>query len=389
MRQFILPIIAAAVAATAGAQSTAPKTLQVLWQAGGGDSDSSFADISMIKVGPNGDVVTWDRRSSALRLFNDAGKLVRVIGRTGSGPGEYKGISGMAYGADGRFYVWDSGNARINVYKANGDFEQQMRLPISSFSTNDGLFIDTQGRAWFRFVIFDRTGAGKTTPAWIRMKTTNGVVIDTVKAPELPASDPQLIARNGGSMSSYVLPYGRVHSFALTAAGELMTARGDKYEVDVPYRGRTVKLERAYKPVPVPAGERDEARARIEKNFRQLQPGWTWPSTPIPSVKPAIQSATGAIDGRVWVQLYTESEKFTPEPPATSDKNALPPPTYRPANRKWDVFEPDGRYIGTVTAARNIDVRVMRGDFAWGISYDEDDVPTLVKLKVVPGFGSG
>ena len=386
MRPLFLSLLVAASAASA--QSAAPKTLQVMWQAGGGDSDASLANISMIKVGPNGDVVVWDRTSSVLRLYNDAGKAVRVIGRTGSGPGEYKGISGMAYGADGRFYVWDSGNARLNAYKPNGDFEQQMRLPITSFSTNDGLFIDTQGRAWFRFVIFDRAG-GKTTGAWIRMKTANGVTIDTVKFPELPGNDPQLVARNGGSMSSYSLPYGRVHTFALTAAGDIMTARGDKYEVGVPHRGRTVKIERAYKSIPVPGEERDQFKARLEKNLRQIQPDWSWPSTPIPSVKPAIQSVAGGLDGRVWVNLYTESEKYTPEAPPTADKNPLPPVTYRPANKKWDVFEPDGRYVGTVTASRNVDVRVMRGDFAWGISFDEDDVPTLVKLKVTPGFGKG
>ena len=43
MRHSILAVVVAAIATTAGAQSTAPKTLQVMWQAGGGDSDSSFA----------------------------------------------------------------------------------------------------------------------------------------------------------------------------------------------------------------------------------------------------------------------------------------------------------------------------------------------------------
>src|SRR5690349_9824065 len=122
MRQLTVLLASAAIGA-AGAQS-APKTLQVMWQAGGGDTDSSFADISMIAVGRNGEVATWDRKSNALRLFNDAGKLVRVVGRKGAGPGEYNGISGMAWGSDNRFYVWDSGNARLNVYRANGDFEK-------------------------------------------------------------------------------------------------------------------------------------------------------------------------------------------------------------------------------------------------------------------------
>jgi hypothetical protein len=385
MRPFILALLAAASAASA--QTSAPKTLQVMWQAGGGDSDSSFAEITMIAVGPKGEVVTWDRRSNALRLFDDAGKSVRSIGRKGAGPGEFNGVSGMAWGPDGRFYVWDSGNGRLNVYRANGDFEKQMRLPVSTFSTNDGLKIDAQGRAWFSFVIFDRAG-GKTTSAWIRTRVADGSVIDTMKVPQMPPGDPQLIARNGGSMSANQVPYGRYPSYALTGSGEVITAPGRVYEIDVPYRGKTVKIQRAYKPVPVPGAERDAWKARIEKNMRQLQPDWTWPSTPIPSVKPAFQSIAGGLDGRIWVGLSVESEKFTPDPAATSNPNALPTIPYRSASRKWDVFEPDGRYIGTVTAPRTIDIRAMRGDFAWGSSYDEDDVPTLVKLKVTPGFAS-
>lgn len=376
-----------ALTTAVSAQSTTPRTMQVVWSAGdGADAATSFAEISSVAVSPNGDVVAWDRRTPALRLYNDAGTLLKTIGRKGAGPGEYGGISGIAFAPDGRLYVWDSGNGRLNVYKSNGDFEKQLRLPITTFSTNEGLTIDTKGRAWLRFVIFDHAG-GKTTGAWVRIRAADGSVIDTVKQPTFQGSDPQLIARNGGAMSSRSIPYGRYPSFALTAAGDIMTATGEKYEIDVPNGGKTVKIQRAFTPVRVPAEERAEWKALIEANFRQLQPDWSWPSTAIPSVKPAFQSFMGGLDGRVWVSLNVESERFTPEPPATREANALPPITYRSALQKWDVFEPDGRYIGTVSAPNNVRPRAMRGNFAWGIATDDDDVPTLVKLKIVPPFG--
>jgi hypothetical protein len=383
-------LIAALVATTAvaGAQSTTPRTMQVVWRAGGGDdADSSFAQIYAVAVSPKGDVVAWDPKTPALRLFNDAGKFVRTIGRKGAGPGEYGSVSGIAYDKDGRFYAWDSGNARLNVYKPNGDFDRQMRLPITGFSTNDGLTIDSQGRAWLRFVIFDRA-AGKSDGAWLRVRASDGATIDTVKQPRIEGGDPQLVAQSKCCMSSQSLPYGKNPSFALTASGDIMIAQAGKYEVDVPYRGRVVKIQRTYTPVKISNEERVEQREIIEKNLRNTQPDWTWPSAGIPSVKPPLQSISGALDGRVWVSLYVESERFTPDPPATKEANAAPPRTFRAAGRKWDVFEPDGRYAGTVVAPNNITPRVMRGDFAWGVALDEDDLPTLVKLKIVPPFGS-
>jgi hypothetical protein len=381
----LIPLLA--VAAAAGAQPTSPKSLQVVWRAGGGDDpDTSLAQISSIAVSPKGDVMVWDRKSFVMRLYSDGGKFLRKVGRKGAGPGEYNQISGMAFGPDGRFYVWDGAGARLNVYKPDGDFEKQLPIPVPGFSTNDGLTIDTQGRAWFRFVIFDRAG-GKTTGAWARTRTTDGSTIDTVKMPQLPNGDPGLVAQGNG-MASYGVPYGRSAMTALTAAGEIMIAPPGKYEIDVPSGGKTVKITRAHTPVPVPSEEREQLKAQIEAQLRRTQPDWTWGSASIPSVKPPIASLTGGLDGRVWASLYVESERVAPDPSVQRPPNAPPPVLYRMNGSKWDIFEPDGRYIGTIVAGDKLRLHAMRGDFAWGTALDDDDVPTLVKLKVTPGFGA-
>jgi hypothetical protein len=387
MRVLRFLVVALTTANILGAQSPEARTFQVVWRAGAGaDPDSSFADISSLAVAPNGDVVAWDRRTPALRLHNDAGKFVRTIGRKGDGPGEYKAVSGIAYGPDGRFYVWDSGNCRLNVHGQNGDFEKQFRLPVCGFATTNGLTIDSQGRAWISFVIFDRA-AGKSEGAWARIRAADGTVIDTVKQPRFAGSDPQLVARSEGGMSTNSIPYGRYPSFALTASGDVMTTAGEKYEIDVPRAGKVVKISRAFTPVRISAEERAQYKAFYEWSMRRTQPDWSWPSTPMPSVKPPIQSIAGGLDGRVWVALNVESERFTPEPsPARQGAAAPPALTFRHTMQKWDVFEPDGRFIGTVTAPLNVRPRAMRGDFAWGTALDDDDVPTLVKLKVVPAF---
>ena len=371
-------------ATAAGAQTTSPKTLQVVWRAGGGeDPDTSVAGINSISVSPNGDVMVWDRKSFVFRLFNDNGKFIRKVGRKGAGPGEYNHVNGSSFGPDGRFYVWDGANARLNVYKSDGDFEKQVMHPVRGLQTNDALSIDNQGRAWFRIFMLDKA-SGVHKGAWVRMRTADGSTIDTVMAPELTGGDPKLIARGNGGTANYDMPYGRYPSFALTSAGEIMIAQAGKYEIDVPYRGKTVKITRAFSPVPVLPDERERSKEQYEKNLRQTQPDWQWPAS-IATTKPPIGSITSALDGRVWVKLYTETERYKPD-----ESVKLPPgsPTvfFRDGTNKWDIFEPDGRYIGTISTPRTTSIMAMRGDFVWGVALDDDDVPTLVKMKVVPPF---
>jgi len=62
-----------------------------------------------------------DTGANDIKVFNDDGKLVKVIGRRGSGPGEFNGLTHIAF-AGGRLYVSDTLNARIQVFNARGKY---------------------------------------------------------------------------------------------------------------------------------------------------------------------------------------------------------------------------------------------------------------------------
>ena len=49
---------------------------------------------------------------------------------------------------------------------------------------------------------------------------------------------------------------------------------------------------------------------------------------------------------------------------------------------RYDIFEPDGVYVGQVEIPRNLTVHVTRGDTLWGSSGDMDDVPILERLHI-------
>jgi len=55
-------------------------------------------------------------------------KLVRIIGKKGSGPGEMDGPEGLSKDANGDIYVTDEHNRRINVFKEDGSYLRSLPL---------------------------------------------------------------------------------------------------------------------------------------------------------------------------------------------------------------------------------------------------------------------
>jgi sugar lactone lactonase YvrE len=55
-------------------------------------------------------------------------KLIRIIGKKGSGPGEMDGPEGLTKDANGDIYVTDEHNLRINVFKEDGSYLRSLPL---------------------------------------------------------------------------------------------------------------------------------------------------------------------------------------------------------------------------------------------------------------------
>ena len=113
-----------------------------------------------------------------------------------------------------------------------------------------------------------------------------------------------------------------------------------------------------------------------------MQKNWTWDGPDVPESKPPYGALSVGIDGRIWVSLSVESESFEPDPPPPTQTNPSPLVKFRAKERRWDVFEPDGRYVGRAIGPRLFTPYAMRGNNMWGVLRDEDDVPAIVKLRV-------
>ena len=78
-------------------------------------------------VAKSGDIYVSDGyRNAAIHRFNAAGELISTWGEgVGSGPGQFRVPHGLGVGPDGRVYVADRENDRVQVFTADGKFITQ------------------------------------------------------------------------------------------------------------------------------------------------------------------------------------------------------------------------------------------------------------------------
>ncbi len=76
--------------------------------------------ISGIDVDADGRILIGDVSEGNVKLFSPEGRLRRVIGRKGSGPGEFEQPRYPRFGPDGLIYVADAQNPRIQAFDSTG-----------------------------------------------------------------------------------------------------------------------------------------------------------------------------------------------------------------------------------------------------------------------------
>ncbi len=78
-------------------------------------------------------------------------RVVKKIGDRGSGPGEFNGLRGLAVGKEGRIYVSDKDNHRIQIFTSEFKFERSFGVKGSEpgqFDGPRGIAIDNDGNVY-------------------------------------------------------------------------------------------------------------------------------------------------------------------------------------------------------------------------------------------------
>ena len=377
------------IATTAGfvdAASVRP-VVEELRIAGTREDTSLFADAFEFDVGQDGRMYVFDQPARSILIFDSAGALVRRVGRSGSGPGEFLANNGMTVLADGRLAQWDSRNARVNFLSADGDYLESWSVP-GGFSPNNALRTDRTGALYvMRPVTRPAAGAVIGRLGLIRL-VGSGQLADSLEPPNLPFERIAYVASRGKNFAQGFSEWTPTHSarflWAWHEDGYFVSVSTGTYAIESSRPERPLRIVRDAPTIPVPDDERTNNQERITASLQRVDPAWTWPGPPIPTTKPPVAGLFVGRDGSIWVRVAVPSVEI-PELEREQARPDQPPPLrFRDAALEYEVFTGDGRFLHRIRLPWRAQVMEADGERVWYLDRDADGLPAVVRARIPP-----
>ncbi len=261
-----------------------------------------FVRPESLLLDANRNLYVCDARDGNIKVFDERGRLIRVIGRKGPGPGE---LIDPAYTSicHGQLSVYSSQDRRLTFFDLNGKYITAMHSP----ALLGQMKLDSSGNA---FAIVDEPGeSGK-------------------QLRKLQKFDPKLKFVKTLASDEWVQPQylTALATFGITRDDRIVYGNPDRYEFMVfGDDGRLLrKVQKDWTPARIPKEEIDY----LKKNY----PPWSGTWDGLPEYYPA------------YYQVYVDGEGKT-----------LVETRYTMAGNQewtWDVFSPEGKFLTTVKTKR-------------------------------------
>jgi hypothetical protein len=366
--------------------------------------DTGFAAVGGVDVDRNGHVFVFEPQRVHVRVYDPRGRLLRTIGRQGSGPGEFESSIQFAVVGD-TVWTYELSPRRMTLFDRTGNLLSANRIDgvavnlqgpgsigyvLPRFMRADGHFIGDMtmytGRAgggeWpvkptdtvsVPRVLFAPNGAAVDTLGWStrpppRVGSTEWVEIGSTRyiVPRPPSREPTSIAVEDGwiIVDSPTPEDGEPAIFSVT---RLTMSRDTIYHRRFSYTPRrydaaildslvwrSVRIPGGGIPiingVAVPRPTRPDSMAVFEAMRAKLS---------FPEYQPPLQLAAVQEDGGLWIRREAVGERV-----------------------RWLVLEPDGTARGEITLPARHRIAWSSGDIVWMVERDDMDVPWLVKYRL-------
>lgn len=349
------------------------------------DDVSLFTNVFEFDVDRQGRFWVFDISSNTLFLFGADGTLLRRIGRQGAGPGEFNSNNGMVVLPDDGVALLDARNGRVSFLGADGEYARGWTIP-TGFSTSNGLITDRSGTLFLRRPVTPpREGEILGRMGMVRLGA-EGAFGDSSAAVDLPVERETYVARVEGNTSSTSSRYAPNYFWTWHPEGWFIAAHGGRGEIVLQRPERPVIIRREMADVAVSGEERSQEQESITYGMRQTEPGWVWRGPELPTTKAPVLGLFAARDGWIWVRVAAPSEPIPDaELPVSRDPE-------RPVIRfrtpvVYEVYEPDGTFVGRVDFPPRATLMEADGDLVWALDRNEDDLPAVTRFRVEPGWG--
>jgi sugar lactone lactonase YvrE len=126
------------------------KVLMTLGKAGvAGNPPEALTEPNDVVVAPNGEIYVAEGHAgqnanagpdtiARISKFTKDGKFIKSWGKMGTGPGEFRTPHSLAFDSQGRLFVADRGNVRLQIFDQDGKLLAQTK----AFSRLSGIYID-------------------------------------------------------------------------------------------------------------------------------------------------------------------------------------------------------------------------------------------------------
>ena len=273
---------------------------------------------------------------------------------------------------DGRLVVRNPGNSRIEVFGPEPGRTEQWRYPAGGLHSVTPLYTDMHGRTLVPIVDRSRDPSSRTLVTQLLVLGPDGTHVDTLAQPSSPST-------------AGFAPFSPRFQWTFHPSGHFLTGMPSEYRIDLARDDGVLRIERAADLVPVHEEEGAYARERMERSMRERDPDWSWSGPPVPEHKPFFRSLLTGRDGRIWVRVAAEGYPVENEDHDPGNPSSMPVIWREPL--RFDVFEPDGTYLGAVAPPVGVSLSnaVFDGNYVWGVTEDDLGVARVVRFRIVVG----
>lgn len=339
--------------------------------------------------------IVLDASNRDVRLFDAEGVFVETVGRRGEGPTELSGASRMAVLGDSVALVFDSRGPKVVRYHLAGDSASSESMGEPPGEPSGGLRIggmSTWGvHGWFADgsylvgpTVLSMSGypAGRTivADAWHHIAATGEHLAEVGEYPaRVMWSDGESSTGMAFTPVGVVVPRDSTVLQAFPDDGFEYVERGTDgrlrtiVRAAIPRRAVTDEMVAALRESEVAfhrAGiEGASARMReVRERNAELQASRPYPDSAVPFTN-LLTTPTGHVLVELADPDWTASRRpDTPDPPRT---------------RRYVVFGPDARWLGTLEAPTGLTVTDVSGDALVGVRTDEFDVPYIERWNII------
>jgi len=358
-----------------------------------GDAEYLFGRIGAVDADSKSRILVLDAQTQHIRVYSSQGQFEGTIGGPGAGPGELgPEPASLSVGPGDTLLVPDLSNQRVNRYAPDGTSLGSFRLafenglPLAVATTRDGMVA-----AHVRPFALPGQAEPDSLDS-ILMLSSEGTVLDTLK--RFPSGG---TLRLGGD-SPAITVFAGEPVWQLSDSGQLYYGINEEYRLEVYSREGMLEriVTKSFVPRPIAAADRELMLSLFDEQLKATLPpqAFEQASAQVREIVrfaenyPAYARVLIGPRSSIWVQhIPLPSELTDEERVSWNFMDVLTGVSWNLIEDvgapEWDVFDSEGRLMGTVTMPLRFQPRSIVGDKIYGVLRDELEVQYAVRLGIV------